>query len=163
MGLSFESIPNGLAALTKVPGQGWAQIVAFLGTYELFINKPVGDEPGNYGKGNLGLGFFPSVADPEAQKRNRPGYPVVCAGLFLLLHTLLTGAEKRRLALCPLIGYGCAWIGHFFVEHNKPASFKYPTYSFRGDWVMVWMMLLGKMDAEVISAHQKLDSTPPDR
>lgn len=30
-------------------GQGWAQIVAFLGTYELFINKPVGDEPGNYG------------------------------------------------------------------------------------------------------------------
>ena len=27
----------------------------------------------------------------------------------------------------------------------------------------VWMMLLGKMDAEVISAHQKLDSTPPDR
>ena len=31
------------------PGQGWAQIVAFLGTYELFINKPVGDEPGNFG------------------------------------------------------------------------------------------------------------------
>ncbi|CAK9077649.1 unnamed protein product [Durusdinium trenchii] len=69
MGLSFESIPNGLAALTKVPGQGWAQIVAFLGTYELFINKPVGDEPGNYGKGNLGLGFFPSVADPEVRKK----------------------------------------------------------------------------------------------
>eukprot|EP00913_Durusdinium_trenchii_P017732 g16664.t1 len=65
----FTDIPNGLAALTKVPGQGWAQIVAFLGTYELFINKPVGDEPGNYGKGNLGLGFFGPVTNPEARKK----------------------------------------------------------------------------------------------
>ncbi|CAE7208789.1 FCPE, partial [Symbiodinium sp. CCMP2456] len=40
LGLKFTDIPNGLAALTKVPGQGWGQIVAFLGTYELFINKP---------------------------------------------------------------------------------------------------------------------------
>ncbi|CAK9105025.1 Fucoxanthin-chlorophyll a-c binding protein E [Durusdinium trenchii] len=69
MGLKFADIPNGLAALTKVPGQGWAQIVAFLGTYELFINKPVGDEPGNYGKGNLGLGFFGPVTNPEARKK----------------------------------------------------------------------------------------------
>jgi hypothetical protein len=35
--------------LKQNTGQGWAQIVAFLGTYELFIKKPVGDEPGNYG------------------------------------------------------------------------------------------------------------------
>ena len=35
--------------LNQSTGQGWAQIVAFLGTYELFINKPVGVEPGNYG------------------------------------------------------------------------------------------------------------------
>ena len=74
-----------------MPGGGWAQIVAFLGTYELFLNKPVafliysdlfckgvayasprpevGDEPGNYGKGNLGLGFLGPVQDPEARKK----------------------------------------------------------------------------------------------
>ncbi|CAJ1344147.1 unnamed protein product, partial [Effrenium voratum] len=70
MGLKFADIPNGLAALTKVPGQGWAQIVAFLGTYELFINgKTVGDEPGNYGKGNLGLGFLGPVTNPDARKK----------------------------------------------------------------------------------------------
>merc|ERR1719249_640985 len=33
LGLQFADIPNGLAAFSKVPGQGWAQIVAFLGTY----------------------------------------------------------------------------------------------------------------------------------
>jgi len=69
LGLKFSDIPNGLAALTKVPGQGWGQIVAFLGVYELFINKPVGEEPGNYGKGSLGLGFLGPVADPEARKK----------------------------------------------------------------------------------------------
>ena len=35
-----------------------------------------------------------------------------------------------------LAGYGCAWVGHFFFEKNKPASFKRPLYSFMGDWVM---------------------------
>lgn len=35
-----------------------------------------------------------------------------------------------------LAGYGCAWIGHFGFERNKPASFKRPLYSFMGDWVM---------------------------
>ena len=35
-----------------------------------------------------------------------------------------------------LCGYGCAWIGHFVFEKNKPASFKRPLYSFMGDWVM---------------------------
>eukprot|EP00403_Amphidinium_massartii_P015970 CAMPEP_0178428500 /NCGR_PEP_ID=MMETSP0689_2-20121128/30311_1 /TAXON_ID=160604 /ORGANISM="Amphidinium massartii, Strain CS-259" /LENGTH=203 /DNA_ID=CAMNT_0020050277 /DNA_START=72 /DNA_END=679 /DNA_ORIENTATION=+ len=56
LGLKFDDVPNGLAAISKVPAVGWQQIVAFLGIYELFINKPVGDMPGNYGKGNLGIG-----------------------------------------------------------------------------------------------------------
>jgi hypothetical protein len=36
----------------------------------------------------------------------------------------------------PIIGYGFAWIGHFGFEHNRPATFQYPLYSFLGDWVM---------------------------
>jgi len=34
------------------------------------------------------------------------------------------------------LGYALAWIGHFAFEHNKPASFKRPLYSFMGDWRM---------------------------
>jgi hypothetical protein len=42
-------------------------------------------------------------------------------------------------------GYGFAWIGHFFFEHNRPATFKYPLYSLIGDWVMFGDILTGKV------------------
>lgn len=45
----------------------------------------------------------------------------------------------------PLIGYGFAWVGHFFFEHNRPATFTYPLYSLIGDWVMFRDMLVGKI------------------
>jgi hypothetical protein len=44
-----------------------------------------------------------------------------------------------------VIGYGFAWVGHFFFEHNKPATFKYPWLSYLGDWRMWWQMLTGKI------------------
>ncbi len=42
-------------------------------------------------------------------------------------------------------GYAFAWIGHFFFEHNKPATFDYPWLSFLGDWCMWWDILTGKI------------------
>lgn len=48
-----------------------------------------------------------------------------------------------------VIGYAFAWFAHFFVEHNKPATFKYPFWSFISDYKMVFLMLIGKMNGEV--------------
>ena len=44
-----------------------------------------------------------------------------------------------------LQGYAWAWVGHFYFEHNKPATFKHPLYSFLGDWVMWKEILTGKI------------------
>jgi hypothetical protein len=44
-----------------------------------------------------------------------------------------------------IIGYGFAWVGHFFFEKNKPATFTYPLYSFIADWVMFKDILIGKV------------------
>ena len=51
------------------------------------------------------------------------------------------------LALIP--GYGMAWIGHFFIEKNKPATFQHPVWSFMGDYKMIWMILTGRIASEV--------------
>jgi hypothetical protein len=38
-----------------------------------------------------------------------------------------------------------AWVGHFFFENNRPATFTHPLYSFVGDWVMWKDMLSGRI------------------
>ena len=50
----------------------------------------------------------------------------------------------RELLFIPMVGYGFAWVGHFFFEKNKPATFKYPLYSLMGDFVMFWHILTRK-------------------
>lgn len=65
-------------------------------------------------------------------------------GLVGLTASVITG-KKRYIAAGIVAGYGCAWVGHFFFEHNKPATFKHPVYSFMGDWVMYKDMLTGKI------------------
>src|SRR5512134_3010763 len=52
----------------------------------------------------------------------------------------------------PLVGYGPAWIGHFFFEKNKPATFRYPLWSLRGDLRMYALLWRGRMDAELARA-----------
>lgn len=49
------------------------------------------------------------------------------------------------LLLTPIIGYGFAWVGHFFFEKNRPATFTYPLWSLMGDWKMWFETLTGKL------------------
>ena len=44
----------------------------------------------------------------------------------------------------PLIGYGFAWVGHFFFEKNRPATFKYPLWSLMGDFRLFFETVSGK-------------------
>lgn len=64
--------------------------------------------------------------------------------LLTALYALLSG-HLAALALLPVGGYGCAWIGHFFFEKNRPATFKYPLYSLLGDFVMYKDLCLGRI------------------
>ena len=64
--------------------------------------------------------------------------------LVVLAWSLLTSNFLWLLAI-PVVGYGFAWVGHFAFEKNKPATFTYPFYSLRGDWVMFFQMLSGKI------------------
>ena len=41
-------------------------------------------------------------------------------------------------------GYAFAWVGHFFFEHNRPATFQHPLYSLMGDWRLWWEVITRK-------------------
>jgi len=69
-------------------------------------------------------------------------------GTSLVLGTIVAAIVTHNpwwFAATPIAGYGFAWIGHFFFEHNRPATFTYPFYSFVGDWVMYRDMLMGRV------------------
>jgi hypothetical protein len=68
--------------------------------------------------------------------------------LAIVATAVVTGRPWLLLAT-PIAGYGFAWVGHFGFEKNKPASFKYPAWSFLADWVMYGKILSGTMRAEV--------------
>lgn len=65
-------------------------------------------------------------------------------GLIGLAKSIKTRSPKPLLKGIAA-GYGCAWVGHFFFEKNKPASFKFPLKSFASDFRMYSDVLRGNL------------------
>ncbi|MBD8122682.1 DUF962 domain-containing protein [Pseudomonas lutea] len=65
--------------------------------------------------------------------------------VVLILAFAVLSANWLLLWALPLAGYTFAWVGHFFFEKNRPATFKHPFYSLLGDFVMYKDMLTGKV------------------
>lgn len=64
--------------------------------------------------------------------------------IFLILAFSLISGKYLWLISIPIVGYGFAWIGHFFFEKNKPATFQYPWYSLASDFKLFFDLLTGK-------------------
>ena len=69
-------------------------------------------------------------------------------GIALLIWVIATG-RWYFFPLFLIVGYGFAWFAHFVVEKNRPATFKYPLWSFISDFRMMWYMVTGRMESEV--------------
>ena len=69
-------------------------------------------------------------------------------GLVLLFWFIKNGTYFY-LPLCLVVGYAFAWFSHFVIEKNRPATFKYPLWSFVSDYKMMFYMLTGRMNSEV--------------
>ncbi|PWB33478.1 DUF962 domain-containing protein [Pseudomonas sp. SDI] len=80
-------------------------------------------------------------SNPTCRRLHFIGTSLVIA---LLAYTVASASWGVLIAL-PFAGYGFAWVGHFFFEKNRPATFKHPLYSLIGDFAMYRDMLRGKV------------------
>ena len=78
---------------------------------------------------------------------------VVCRRLHFAGTTLVLGffvaaivtANAWLLLAMPVAGYSLAWVGHFYFEKNRPATFSHPVYSLIADFVLFRDLLTGRI------------------
>lgn len=89
--------------------------------------------------------FYPFYLIEHANRTSRRLHFIGSCGVLALIVVAILRGNGWWLLAALVCGYGFAWIGHFFFEKNRPATFKYPIYSLMGDWVMFWQVLTGKV------------------
>ena len=98
--------------------------------------------------------FYPYYLTEHGDAKNRMLHFIGTAGLIAILIFSIALQKWWMLALIPVCGYGFAWVGHFFIEKNKPATFTYPLYSLGSDFVMFWHILTGQVNKKLSEAKK---------
>ena len=88
--------------------------------------------------------FYPYYLTEHSKRGTRITH-FIGTTLFILmvLYSLVTGNVWLFL-MGIVLAYGWAWIGHFFIEKNKPATFQYPLWSLASDFTLYFQILGGK-------------------
>ena len=88
--------------------------------------------------------FYPFYIHEHQNQTCRRIHVVGSALVLVILATAIVTRNPWWLIGMPLVGYGFAWVGHFFFEKNRPATFKYPLWSLMGDWRMFFETVTAK-------------------
>src|SRR5690606_14964103 len=89
--------------------------------------------------------FYPFYLEEHGHPVNRRLHFIGTSLVLLILVSALVSGHFVYLWLLPLVGYGFAWVGHFFIEKNRPATFQHPFYSLMGDFVMFKDILIRRI------------------
>ncbi|HEY4531178.1 MAG TPA: DUF962 domain-containing protein [Luteimonas sp.] len=89
--------------------------------------------------------FYPYYLGEHRNRTSRRLHFIGSCGALAFVVLSLATANAWWLLAAIACGYALAWIGHFFFEKNRPATFRHPLYSLAGDWVMFRDILLGRI------------------
>lgn len=93
--------------------------------------------------------FYPFYLSEHQNYTCRVLHVVGTSLFFFFLFVTLFSGNPFYLLLCPLMGYGFAWVGHIFFEKNKPATFQYPLWSLAADFKLYFEILAGTQNLRV--------------
>ena len=88
--------------------------------------------------------FYPFYLTEHVNPTSRRLHVVGTTLVVICLIAAIVTLSWRFLVAAPLVGYGFAWVGHFFFEKNKPATFKYPGFSLMGDFRLWFETVTGQ-------------------
>ena len=96
--------------------------------------------------------FWPYYLREHSQPRTRALHYAGTTVVILLATWAAVSGQWRLLLAIPIAGYGFAWIAHFTVEKNRPATFTYPLWSLAADFRMWWLWLIRRLEPELKKA-----------
>jgi len=103
--------------------------------------------------------FWPYYLQEHARPGTRALHYTGTSLFIVLLLALIVAGDWRIAMAMPLVGYGFAWVGHGLIERNRPATFRYPLWSLRADFVMLHRFLTGHMRRDLARAGVRRDGT----
>ena len=93
--------------------------------------------------------FWPYYVQEHSKPATRALHFAGTLSALACVAALATKGKWKWLPVALVPGYGAAWVGHFLIEKNRPATFKYPLWSFMADQKMFGLMLAGRMEEEI--------------
>lgn len=95
--------------------------------------------------------FFPYYLREHARPACRRLHYIGTGLTFVALAAAIFVSPWWLVAV-PVAGYGFAWVAHFTVEKNKPATFRYPLWSLASDYRMFFLWMTGQLDPHLAAA-----------
>ncbi len=92
--------------------------------------------------------FWPFYLGEHAKPSTRAFHFLGTLGGVAVFVAALVTRHYWLIPAALVASYGFAWVSHFTIEKNRPATFAYPLWSFLGDWKMLFLAVTGRLPRE---------------